>query len=69
MLDYQKRLYENGEKHLSAFGMMKCLTTLKQDGENNWLCNISSFSLQVICRDLDDAYIRFFKKTVWFSKI
>lgn len=68
MLDYQKRLYENEEKHLSAFGMMKCLTTLKQDGENNWLCNISSFSLQIICRDLDDAYIRFFKKQCGFPK-
>lgn len=68
MLDYQKRLYENGEKHLSAFGMIKCLTILKQDVENNWLCNISSFSLQIICRDLDDAYIRFFKKQCGFPK-
>ena len=68
MLAYQREQYANGEKHLSAFDMIKLLTPLKKDGEHEWLCEVSNASLGVVCRDLDKAYKGFFKKTARFPK-
>lgn len=68
MLGYQIKLYEQGEKHLSAFNMINCLKPLKQDGEHNWLYEVSNTSLQQVCRDLDKAYAGFFKKQTGFPK-
>ena len=41
MLAKQKELYAAGEKYLSAFGMIKLLTPLKNDGEHEWLSDVS----------------------------
>lgn len=68
MLAYQREQYANGEKHLSAFDMIKLLTPLKKDGEHEWLCEVSNMSLVAVCRDLDKAYKGFFKKTAHFPK-
>ena len=68
MLAYQQEQYVNGEKHLSAFDMIKLLTPLKKDGEHEWLCEVSNASLGVVCRDLDKAYKGFFKKIARFPK-
>lgn len=68
MLAYQQEQYANGEKHLSAFDMIKLLTPLKKDGEHEWLCEVSNASLGVVCRDLDKAYKGFFKKIARFPK-
>lgn len=68
MLAYRREQYANGEKHLSAFDMIKLLTPLKKDGEHEWLCEVSNASLGVVCRDLDKAYKGFFKKTARFPK-
>lgn len=68
ILTKQRELYEQGEKHLSAFSMMKLLTSVKNDGEHEWLYNVSSTSLQIVCRDLQKAYDRFFKKVSGFPK-
>ena len=68
MLAKQEELHEAGEKHLSGFDMMNLLKPLKNDGEHEWLYKVSSKSLQIICRDLDDAYKRFFKKQNSFPK-
>lgn len=68
MLDYQQKLYEAGEKHLSGFSMIKLLTPLKNDGEHEWLYEVSNTSLQVICQDLAEAYTRFFKNNSGFPK-
>lgn len=68
MLDYQQKLYESGEKHLSAFSMMNLLKPLKNDGEHEWLYDVSNASLQTICQDLVSAYDRFFKKLSGFPK-
>lgn len=62
MLDYQQKLYKSGEKHLSAFSMINLLKPLKNDGEHEWLYDVSNASLQTICQDLASAYVRFFKK-------
>lgn len=68
MLSYQQVAYERGEKHLSAFDMINLLEPLKNDGEHDWLYEVSHASLQKICRDLDVAYKGFFKKTSGFPK-
>lgn len=68
MLAKQQELYAVGEKHLSAFGMMKLLTPLKNDGEHGWLYDVSNASLQIVCRDLQQAYDKFFKKVSGYPK-
>lgn len=68
MLDYQRQLYNNGEKHLSAFGMIRYLTTLKRDGEHDWLYEVSNTSLQRTCSDLNIAYTKFFNRQCRFPK-
>lgn len=68
MIAYQQAAYERGEKHLSAFDMMSLLKPLKNDGEHEWLYEVSNTSLKNICRDLDEAYKRFFKKSAGYPK-
>lgn len=68
MLAKQEELYEQGEKHLSAFSMIKLLTPLKNDGEHEWLYEVSNTSCQIICQDLDKAYKEFFAKRRGFPK-
>ena len=68
MLAYQQELYERGEKHLSAFSMINLLKPLKNDGEHEWLYDVSAATLQRVCQDLASAYERFFKKTSGFPK-
>ena len=68
MLALQQRLYEEGEKHLSAFSMMNLLKPLKNDGEHEWLYEVSATTLQRVCQDLDKAYKAFFKRTSGFPK-
>lgn len=62
MLALQNERYENGEKHLSAFGMNKLLTPLKKQDEFMWLNEVSNYMLCVSCADLSDSFSRFFKK-------
>lgn len=68
MIAKQQELYAAGEKHLPAFGMIKLLTPLKNDGEHGWLYDVSNASLQIVCRDLQQAYDKFFKKVSGYPK-
>lgn len=68
MLSYQIEMHHKGEKHLSAFDMINLLKPLKNDGEHEWLYEVSNTSLKTICRDLDKAYQKFFKKQGGFPK-
>lgn len=68
MLAKQEELYKSGAKHLSHFDMCNLLPTLKNDGDHNWLYEISATSLQRVCGDLNEAYQRFFKKQTGFPK-
>lgn len=68
MLSEQERLYGLGERHLSAFDMINLLKPLKNDGEHEWLYEVSNTSLQIACQDLDKAYKSFFKKQSGFPK-
>lgn len=69
MLAKQEELYKQGEKHLSAFDMINLISPMKKQEEYKWLSDVSNNSLATICRDLDKAYKRFFKKTSGFPKI
>lgn len=68
MLAKQDELYKSGAKHLSHFDMVKLLPSLKNDGEHNWLYEVSGTSLQRVCGDLNTAYQKFFKKQSGFPK-
>lgn len=58
MLAYQQQ----SGKYLSRFSMINLLKPLKNDGDHQWLYNVSNSSLQRVCNDVDEAYKRFFKK-------
>ena len=68
MLDLQQKQYERGEKHLSAFDMINLLKPMKKKDGLEWLNECSAFSYITVCRDLDEAYSRFFKKVSGFPK-
>lgn len=68
MLTKQEELYKQGEKHLSAFDMINLISPIKKQEEYKWLSDVSNNSLVTICRDLDKAYKKFFKKTSGFPK-
>lgn len=68
MLDEQKRRYENGEKHMSAFDMNKYITVVKKQSEHEWLKEVSTNTLQRVCADLAKAYDGFFAKRAKFPK-
>ena len=68
MLAKQEELYKAGEKHLSAFSMINLLKPLKNDGEHEWLYDVSNTSLQIVCQDLQKSYDGFFKKRAGFPK-
>lgn len=68
MLALQIKRYEEGEKHLNAFGMNYLLTELKKTNELSWLCEVSNATLQRSCADLAGAYDGFFKKRSGFPK-
>lgn len=64
MLNLQEKLYNSEKLHLSTFAMINMLKPLKNDGEHEWLYEVSNTSLQIICQDLQKAYQRFFNKSV-----
>ena len=68
MLAKQEELYKAGEKHLSRFDMINLIKPLKDDGEHEWLKEVSNNSLCNICGDLDKAYQSFFRKQSGFPK-
>lgn len=57
----QQARYENGRKHLTAFDMCKEITYMKKTGEFSWLKDIPIHSMQCVCKNLDHAYMMFFK--------
>lgn len=68
MLAEQKRRYEAGEKHMSAFDMNKILTEMKQQDSYRWLLDVSARVLQRVCADLSEAYSNFFAHRTGFPK-
>lgn len=66
MIEVQKENYMNGGKYISKFSMIKLIPSIKKEYE--WLNEISNHSLQLICKDVNTAYQRFFKKISNYPK-
>ncbi|HEY9694460.1 MAG TPA: IS200/IS605 family element RNA-guided endonuclease TnpB [Oculatellaceae cyanobacterium] len=54
--------YAESKKHLKYTDTAKLLTLLKRDEQYSWLTEVNSQSLQQTLKDLESAFIRFFKK-------
>lgn len=65
-LDLKVKTYEQTGVNLSLFDLCKRLPALKQEFE--WLHDAYSQSLQMTLRNLDNAFLRFFKKQGGFPK-
>ena len=69
MLALQNERYEqHGEKNLSEYELNKLLSPLKKEEDYKWLAEVSNTSLKVICKDLTEAFNRFFKKSGGYPK-
>ena len=56
MLDYQENRFRNGNKRLSSYQLNNLLPNLKNSQEYNWLNNINSQTLQLVCSELNESY-------------
>ena len=68
MIEQHKKEYEETGKHLSGFDMCKLITPLKNDGNHDWLRRVSVKTLQKACKNLESAYIGFYKKNKGYPK-
>ena len=66
MIEVQKENYKNDGKYISKFNMIKLIPSIKK--EFDWLNEVSMSSLQLICKDINTAYQRFFKKISNYPK-
>ena len=62
MLNLQNENYKLGNNYFSRFDMIRSLTPFKKQEEYQWLNEVSAFSLQKVCTDLDKDFKGFFKK-------
>jgi putative transposase len=53
--------YAESKKHLRYADLAKLLTLLKKDGQYSWLTEVNSQSLQQTLKDLESAFVRFFR--------
>ena len=68
-LNYQMELFQNNEKHLSAYSLRKVLTQIKTTEKYSWLNEVSFHTLGNVLLDLGKAYDRFFAiKPARFTK-
>lgn len=67
-LDLQKEAYENGKSHIKSFDIIRQMTPLKHDGEHDWLNEVSNYTLQHACLELESSFSRFFKKVAGYPK-
>lgn len=68
MIEQQQKSYNDGNGYISQYNMNKLLTPLKKQDEYSWLNEVSNRSLQIVCRDLDFRYKRFFNKKSKYPK-
>ena len=67
MLNEHEKMYKEENKILSRYNMINIIPELKIK-KFIWLNEVSSTSLQIICKDLDIAYDNFFKKISGYPK-
>lgn len=66
----QRRIetYQNSGERLRYVSIAKELTSLKKQEETEWLCEVSTQSLQSSIRNMDAAFTRFFREKKGFPK-
>jgi len=67
-LETKESYYKETKNHYNTFDLINMITTLKKQNEYSWLNEVSTISLQTICRDLDRAYKNFFNSGFGFPK-
>lgn len=61
-LNEKSKAYEENQKNLSCFDLIKQVTALKKEAAHEWLSEVHSQPLQMALRNLDTAYTNFFNK-------
>lgn len=67
-LNMKIEAYKKDKTNLSAYDIMKELTQLKRTEWYEWLCDISTNSLQSSISNMDVAFKNFFKQWAWYPK-
>lgn len=67
-LDKKIQLYKQEKKTIGYVELAHELTKLKNDGEHEWLKEVNNTSLQQSLRNLDAAFVRFFREKKGFPK-
>lgn len=60
--------YEKDKKSISCFDLTNMLVEVKRKEETEWLKEVNSQSLQMSLRNLDNAFVRFFREKKGFPK-
>ena len=61
-LDIKKTVYSETGKSIATNDLIKMIPTWKRDPETSWLAQADSMALQQSIRDLDRAYMNFFRR-------
>ena len=67
-LDRKIQAYKQEKKTIGYVELAHELTKLKNDGEHEWLKEVNNVSLQQSLRNLDAAFVRFFREKKGFPK-
>lgn len=67
-LDRKIQAYKQEKKAIGYVELAHELTKLKNDGEHGWLKEVNNVSLQQSLRNLDAAFVRFFREKKGFPK-
>lgn len=67
-LSLKIKKYEDENKNISCFDLIRELTPLKNKEEYKWLYEVDNQSLQQSIRHLDNAFNKFFKEKIGFPK-
>lgn len=67
-LDKKIQSYKQEKKTIGYVELAHELTKLKNDGEHEWLKDVNNTSLQQSLRNLDAAFVRFFREKKGFPK-
>ena len=67
-LDKKIQSYKQAKKAIGYVELAHELTKLKNDGEHEWLKEVNNTSLQQSLRNLDAAFVKFFREKKGFPK-
>lgn len=68
MVEMQTENYKKGNKYIKKYDMIRSLTPLKKQEGYLWLSEVSVTSLQIVCADVNESFINFFRKNSGYPK-